>query len=143
MEHLDELIFLIDAAKKIAGSDAEVARRIGQPRQRINDWRKGNQPCPPEHQALLAAVAGFDPTTTVLRAIVEKHEGTELGDRLMRVLGKALRATGAAIGFAGASALAIYSLTPTQANARAVEGSREHNVHNRNRSYVKRRLTRA
>jgi hypothetical protein len=60
----------------------------------------------------------------------------------MRVLGKALQATGAALGFAGASALAIYSMSPTPANAKAVEGAREHNVHNRNRSYVKRRLAR-
>lgn len=61
---------------------------------------------------LLAGVAGLDATPILARAIVEKHEGTAKGDRLMKVLGKALLATGGAIGSAGASASAIF-LSPT------------------------------
>jgi hypothetical protein len=109
MEHLDDLNILIDKARSIAGNDSKLAAAIGTTRMKIWNWRKGIQPCPPEQQALIAQVAGFDPTTTLIRAVVEKHEGTELGDRLMRVLGKASRATGAVLGFGGASALAIYS----------------------------------
>lgn len=107
------LIFLIDAAQKIAGSDYKVAKLIGTTPQRISDWRHGRKPCPPEDQALMASVAGFDPQTTALRAMVEKHEGTAKGDRLMRVLGKALPAIGAALGSAGASAASIGSTIPT------------------------------
>ena len=143
MKHLDELNILIDAASSIAGNDAKLAAALGQHRSKVSDWRKGRQACPPEMQVLMAALAGFDPQATAARALVEKHEGTPLGDQLMRALGKALRATGAALGFAGASALAIYSMSPTQANAKAVEGARQDNVHKRNRRYVKRGLTRA
>lgn len=143
MKHLEELNFLIDAASKIAGSDNKLAQLLERSRGNVSDWRHGKAPCPPEMQVLMASIAGFDPQATAARALVEKHEGTSLGDKLMRALGKGLQATGAALGFAGASALAIYSLSPTQANAKRVEGSREHNVHNRNRSYVKRRLGRA
>ena len=140
MKHLDELNFLIDAASKIAGNDSRLAAMLGVPRQHVSMWRKGAKACQPEDQALLASVAGFDPQETLIRATVQYWEGKPKGDRLMRVLGKLSRATGAALGFVGASALAIYSMSPTPANAKAVEGAREHNVHNRNRSYVKRRL---
>lgn len=140
MQHLDELNFLIDQAKAMVGTDAQVAKAIGASRQNIHNWRKGNQTCPPKQQALIAAVAGLDALQVLARATVQAEEGSELGDRLMRALGKGLRATGAALGFVGAGVLAIYSLTPTQATAKAVSDARTDNVHKRNRGYVKRRL---
>jgi hypothetical protein len=60
----------------------------------------------------MAGIAGFDPVQTLARATVEKWEGKPKGDRLMRVLGKALLATGAVAGSAGASAAAIFLPTP-------------------------------
>jgi hypothetical protein len=60
----------------------------------------------------------------------------------MRVLGKTLQATGAALGFVGASALAIYSLSPTPATAKAVDQARGDNMY-RVKRYVKRRLSHA
>lgn len=143
LDHLNELVFLIDAASRIAGNDAKLAAALGQHRSKVSDWRKARQPCPPEMQVLMAALAGFDPQATAARALVEKHEGTPLGDQLMRALGKGSRAIGAALGFAGASLLAIYSLHPTTANAKAADEARQYNVHKRNRRYVKRGLTRA
>lgn len=147
MEHLEELNFLIDQARLVAGSDARVAAAIGATRMNVSNWRKGKQRCPPKQQALLAAVAGLDPVETLARATVQADEGTELGDRLMRALGKATRATGAVLGFVGASALAICSLSPTPSTASPLRAD----VHNewkvkrgrRNAGYVKRRLIRS
>ena len=139
MKHLEELIFLIDAASAIAGNDNRLAASLGVSRGNVSDWRAGRRACPPEHQVLMAALAGFDPLQTATRALVHKHEGTDLGDRLMRALGKASRATGAVLGFVGASALAIYSLAPTPSHAAEAQATRD-NVYKRNKRYVKHRL---
>lgn len=108
MQHLKELNFLIDAASKVAGSDYKLAQALEVPRQHVSAWRKGTRAAGPDDQALMAGLAGFDPVQTLARATVEKWEGKPKGDRLMRVLGKALLATGGAIGSAGANAHAIY-----------------------------------
>lgn len=110
MQHLNELIFLIDAASQRLGNDAKLAAALGQNRSKVSDWRKGRQPCPPEMQALMAAAAGFNPEQVAIRALVEKHEGTELGDKLLRVLGKPSLVIGAALGSAGAAAHGIGSM---------------------------------
>ncbi|MBB4225601.1 hypothetical protein [Variovorax guangxiensis] len=104
---------LIDKAKEISGSDYKLAKLTGHTPQQISDWRHGRKPCPPEDQALIAGVAGLNAEQVALRALVEKHEGTAKGDRLMKVLGKALLATGGAIASAGASAAAISSTIHT------------------------------
>lgn len=112
MKHLESLNMLIDKAKEISGSDYKLAKMTGHTPQQISDWRHGRKPCPPEDQALIAGVAGLNPEQVALRALVEKHEGTAKGDRLMKVLGKALLATGGVIASAGASATAISSTIP-------------------------------
>lgn len=136
MTHIEELIFLIDAASKIAGGDAKLAAVLDVKKQHVYEWRKGTRHVPLEDQALMASVAGFDPIATMARAAVQKWEGKPKGDSLMRVLGKVSRATGAVLGFVGASALAIYSLSPTPAHASRAEASRD-NVYKRNKRYVK------
>ena len=117
MQDENELISLIDAASAKAGSDSNLARQIGQPPQRISNWRKGRDTCPPEDQALMAAVAGLDPMQTLIRATVRKHEGKAKGDLLMKVLGKLSPVTGAVAGFVGAVLLLISSMTPGNADA--------------------------
>lgn len=118
MEHLQQLIFLIDRASAIAGSDAKLAESLGQHRSKVSDWRHGRQPCPPEMQALMADLAGFDAQQVALRALVEKHEGSPLGEKLLRALGKPSRLTGAVAGFVGAIAVAVSALmTPHDAIA--------------------------
>lgn len=112
MSNLDTINLLIDRASLIAGSDAAVARAIGQLPQRVTNWRNGSASCSPEDQALIAALAGLDPLTELARAMVRKHEGTAKGDMLMKALGKPLLAIGAAIGSAGASAHQIFSTVP-------------------------------
>mgnify|MGYP001126476541 CR=1 FL=1 len=108
-QHLEELNLLIDQAKAVAGSDYKVAQAIGVTRMKISNWRHGHAPCPPEQQALLAALAGLDPQQTAIRALVQRHEGTPMGDKLMRVLGKPSLAIGAVAAFAGLNALEIGS----------------------------------
>ncbi|MDH6594347.1 hypothetical protein M2165_004236 [Variovorax sp. TBS-050B] len=125
MKHLQELNLLIDAASAIAGSDAKLALALGASRGNVSDWRKGTRPCPPEHQVLMAAIAGFDAQQVAARALVEKHEGTAMGDKLMRALGKPSLAIGAVGGFVGAVALAIFSMIPLPSSAAPAE----HNVH--------------
>ena len=117
MKHLDELNLLIDKASRIAGSDYKLAQLSGHTRSQISDWRHGRKPCPPEDQALIGAVAGLNAGQIALRALVEKHEGTPKGDRLMRVLGKALLVTGGTVVSAGANAAAIFSSIPAPTHA--------------------------
>lgn len=102
---------LIERALAVAGSQAELARLLKVAPPNITVWKKEEKPCPPEDQARLAAIAGIDPIQTLVRAHIEKHEGTEKGDQLARVLGKFLVATGAAVATSGASAAAIFSPT--------------------------------
>lgn len=120
MQHNESLNSLIDKASAIAGSDAALARLLGVQRQRVANWRNGNDTCSPEDCALLAGVAGVDPLAEMTRAMLRKHEGTPKGDRLMRVLGKPLQATGAALCSAGLAALAIFGTgTALPSNAHA------------------------
>ena len=100
---------LIERALAVAGSQAELARMLKVAPPHITLWKKEEKPCPPEDQARIAAIAGIDPVQTLVRAHIEKHEGTEKGDQLARVLGKFLVATGAAVATSGASAAAIFS----------------------------------
>lgn len=117
MTRLEELNLLIDKASAIAGSDGKLARLLGEPPQRISNWRHGHAIAQPEDWALLAHLAGLDPVSELTRAIVAKHESKRKGDLLMKALGKASRLTGAVAGFVGAVALAISSLAPTRTEA--------------------------
>ena len=110
-DNLSSLNLLIDKAKSITGSDYKTAQELGVPFQAINAWRHGRRACVPEDQALIALIAGLDPTQVLARAMVEKYEGTPKGDRLMHALGKLLLVTGAASGSAGASAMDSFSTT--------------------------------
>lgn len=121
MDHLAELNLLIDQASKIAGDDTKLAKMIGQPKQHISNWRHGKRTATPEDQALMAAIAGLDATQVLARAMVAKHEGTAKGDLLMKALGKALLATGVALGSAGASAMGIYGWGSHAANRALVD----------------------
>lgn len=108
MKDLEKLNVLIDKASAIAGSDAKLAQLIGASKQHVSNWRHGSRPCPIEDVALMAGVAGLDAEAWLIRATIERHQGTAKGDRLLKVLGKGLLATGAAIASSGASAMGIF-----------------------------------
>lgn len=102
---------LIDRALQKTGTVSALGKALGIPPSMVSMWKSGAKPCPPEDQARLAAIAGLDPIQTLVRAHIERHEGTEKGDQLARVLGKFLVATGGVIASAGVSAQEIYSAT--------------------------------
>lgn len=106
MQDLQQLNVLMDAAKAIAGSDYKIAALLEVTPQTVSNWRKGKKPCPAADIALLASVAGLDAQQWLVRATIEKHEGTAKGDKLIRALGKASRAIGGISASAGVAALA-------------------------------------
>ena len=110
MQDLTELNNLIDMAKSIAGSDYKVAKLLNVSPQAVSNWRHGAKPCPAADIALIASIAGLNAEEWLIRATIQKHEGTEKGDRLMKVLGKALLATGATVASAGANATVISGM---------------------------------
>lgn len=105
----EDLLRLIAAAKSRLSSDRQVAIAMGIQSQVIADRKAGRKKPQPEDIALLASIAGLEADKWTLRAMIEKHEGTAKGDRLLKALGKGLLATGAVIGSAGAHATAIFS----------------------------------
>ena len=111
LQKMTQVPELLTRASEAVGSQTEVAKLLKVPPQMLSMWKSGAKPCPPEDQARIAAIAGIDPIQTLVRAHIEKHEGTEKGDQLARVLGKFLVATGAAVATSGASAAAIFSPT--------------------------------
>jgi hypothetical protein len=60
---------LIERAKEVTGSDAETARQLEVPFQRISNWKTGVAACPPDVIARLAAIAGDDPTEALIEAV--------------------------------------------------------------------------
>lgn len=139
MSTQEELIFLIKSASEIAGSQKELASMIGAKPTHISGWKKGTRKVSPEDRAAMAAIAGFDAQAELDRATVEYWAGTPKGAILMRALGKASRATGAVLGFVGASALALFLTSPSTSHASPSEATRD-NVYKRNKRYVKQRL---
>lgn len=109
MSKPDYLDQLIDTASKAAGSDSALASLLEVNKSTVSQWRHGKKPCPVADQTLMASIAGLDAAAWHARATVAQYEGTSKGDKLYRVLGKALLATGAVIASSGASALVIYS----------------------------------
>ena len=101
MKDLQQLNELIDKAAAIAGSDGKLAKVIRQTRTTMSDWRHGRRTCTPEDVSILAAVAGLNAEEWLIRAMLEKHAGTEKGELLVKALGKGSRVTGGAIAFSG------------------------------------------
>jgi len=108
MSKPDYLDQLIDLASKAAGSDYKLAQELGTSRQTVSNWRHGHKTCPAGDVALMAELAGMDPEAWLARATVAQYEGTAKGERLARVLGKALAVTGAVLGSAGANACQTF-----------------------------------
>lgn len=67
-EPLETLRELIDRAAKEVGTKTELARQLGVNPQRVNDWRAGYRPCPPEVVAVIADIAGMPGEEWLARA---------------------------------------------------------------------------
>jgi len=105
---MQQVADLIERAATAAGSRYKLAKLLQVQPQTVYGWEKG-KPCPPGDIALMADIAGLDAQAWLVRATLEKYEGTPKGDQLARVLGKCLLATGAVLASSGASAAAICS----------------------------------
>lgn len=100
----DQFTQLINLASAAAGNDLKLAALLGQHRSTISQWRSGAKTIPAGDIALMAELSGLDPIAWGARAIAAGYEGTAKGEKIAKVLGQALAATGAAIGSASASA---------------------------------------
>ena len=87
---------LIERAATECGNKTALAEQLGVSPQRINDWRTGYQPCPPEEVALIADIAGLPAEEWLARATAAKFEGTAKGERLKKAFGRFSRSTVAA-----------------------------------------------
>ncbi|MDR7095524.1 helix-turn-helix domain-containing protein [Hydrogenophaga laconesensis] len=103
-DELSQLIAL--AAAQHGNNKSELARQLGVSPQTLNHWETGKIPCPPERVALIAAAGNLPPDQWLTRAVLWKHDGTDLGERLKVALGKPMRAIGAALVLCIAVALA-------------------------------------
>lgn len=64
MQALEKLIFLIEEAGLIAGSEYKLAKRMGIPQTMLTDWKAGRRACSPADRAILAGIAGQDAKET-------------------------------------------------------------------------------
>lgn len=109
----DTLRELIERAAKEVGSKTELARQLGVNPQRVNDWRAGYRPCPPEVVAVIADIAGMPGEEWLARATLWAAREKPYFERLRQAVGKALPRTGAASGICslGVALAVLYGET--------------------------------
>jgi hypothetical protein len=100
---------LINDAAAIVGTRYKLAQALHVQPGAVYSWETGAKPCPPADIALMASIAGYDPTTWLARATIEKYEGTPKGDQLARALAKPWAATGGGTASNGPGARRTYS----------------------------------
>lgn len=110
MQQPETLIALIEKAAAVVGSESKLAKSMGIPQTNISNWKAGTRTCTPEDRARLAGFAREDAVQELVRATLEKTEGTLRGDQLRQVLGKWLHQTTGALGGAFALGLSLIFL---------------------------------
>lgn len=85
---------LITRASMRAGNQSRLAKMLEVSPGNVTDWLEGRRPCPLEAQILMAPLADENVDSVIHTAIVEKHEGTSKGEKLISALGKGLMASG-------------------------------------------------
>lgn len=88
MNRSDKLNLLIDKAASIAGNKSELAKKLGIPQTHISNWKAGTRNCSPEDRAILAGIAGEDAVQELVKATLEREEGTRRGTLLGELLGQ-------------------------------------------------------
>jgi plasmid maintenance system antidote protein VapI len=86
---LDNLIFfmideLINKAAEKCGNFSKLAKRMNVSPQRVHNWKAGKMTCTPETAIELADIAGENGAVWALRAIIEKHRGTNNEAHILR-----------------------------------------------------------
>jgi DNA-binding transcriptional regulator YdaS (Cro superfamily) len=115
-----EIVGLITRAAATTGSEYKLATVLGIPQSHISMWKSGVRSCSPEDRARMAALANEDAVQELVRATLEKHQGTKKGDQLFAILGKSLRVTGGAsvsalVGLVSAAFLMMTTPAPAKA----------------------------
>lgn len=87
MQALEKLVFLIEKAGSIEGSEYKLAKKMGIPQQMLTDWKAGRRKCSASDRALLAGIAGEDAVKELVEATLEKVQGTKRGELLGELLG--------------------------------------------------------
>jgi DNA-binding transcriptional regulator YdaS (Cro superfamily) len=75
---------LVEKAASRCGNYSKLARRIGVTPARVNDWKSKRVVCTPETAIELADIAGENGAVWALRAIIEKHRGTNNESQILR-----------------------------------------------------------
>jgi transposase-like protein len=75
---------LVTKAAGVCGNYSKLARRMGVTSSRIYDWRDRRNVCTPETAIELADIAGENGAVWALRAIIEKHRGTNNESQILR-----------------------------------------------------------
>ena len=94
MQENKSLIELIQKAASVVGNERQLAKAMGIAQPNISGWKSGERTCTPEDRARLAGFAREDAVQELVRATLEKTEGTLRGEQLRQVLGKWLAQTG-------------------------------------------------
>ncbi len=88
MEDRGRLIFLIEKAASIVGSEYKLAKQLEIPQQNLSNWKSGAKTCPPAVRAVLAGLTGEDAGQELIRATLEREQGTRRGELLGELLGQ-------------------------------------------------------
>jgi hypothetical protein len=83
MDEKKRINFLVTEAAKKFNSEAELARHLGDNRMNVNHWKNGTRTCPPEQQIIMGALIGIGADQVMRDFILEKHHGTEKGQKLL------------------------------------------------------------
>lgn len=118
------IISLIEDAAKQAGNESKLAALIEDTRHHVNAWKQGKRVCPIEAQVLMGAIAGRDAEEVLREAVIEKHEGTPKGEKLLRALGKQVLQAGGAIALASSVPDALAANLPGL--LRCIKGENRH-----------------
>lgn len=81
---------LIDKAVQVCGTQTELALRLGVHKSQISEMKRGARHIAPEIAILIADIARQNVTDAALAAIIENTEGTERGEKIQAIVGRAL-----------------------------------------------------
>ena len=75
---------LVDKAANACGNYSKLALKMGVSRNKVNDWKARRITCTPETAITMAEIAGENGAVWALRAIIEKHRGTNNEAHILR-----------------------------------------------------------
>ena len=71
------LIFAIEKAAAIAGTQAKLAEMLGERQQHVSNWKAGTRTCTIEKRIKLAQIAGLDPKRAAVEGLIEHLDETD------------------------------------------------------------------